>query len=102
MYFIPFSFQNEDGEPSKLRQIIVLQDGLDLPRDTYIFVENFCVNKSCDCRKVMINAVSKSNKEILGTFTYGWEKLEHYTKWLSGDKELATELKGPALELGGI
>ncbi|MBI5413054.1 SEC-C domain-containing protein [Candidatus Peregrinibacteria bacterium] len=50
----------------------------------------------------MINAISKSSRKILGTFTYGWEELGYYTKWLHGDKELAKKLKGPALELGGI
>lgn len=102
MYFVPFYFEDQNGEPGKLRQIMVLQDGLDLPQDTYVFLENYCINKNCDCRKVMINAISKSNPKILGTFTYGWEELKYYTKWLSGDKELAIELKGPALELGGI
>lgn len=102
MYFIPFPYKDENGEPLKLRQIIVLQNGLDLPPDTYVFVENFCIDKNCDCRKVMINAISKSNKKILGTFTYGWEELKYYTKWLFGDKKLAREFKGPSLELGGI
>lgn len=102
MYFIPFFFQEDNGEPGKLRQIMVLQDGFDLPRDTYVFVENFCIDRNCDCRKVMVNAISKSNEKILGTFTYGWEKLGYYTKWLYGDKELAIQLKGPALEPGGI
>ena len=102
MYFIPLALESENGEPLVLRQIMVVQDGLELPRDTYIFVENFCIDKNCDCHKVMINAISESNGKILGTFTYGWEKLGYYTKWLYGDKELATELKGPSLEVGGI
>ena len=93
MYFTPFYFEDQDGEPNKLRQIMVLQDGLDLPPDTYIFLENYCIDKNCDCRKAMINAISKTNQKILGTFTYGCEKLGYYTKWLHGDKELATELK---------
>lgn len=102
MYFVPFFFKDENGEPGKLRQIMVLQDGLELPTDTYVFIENFCIDENCDCRKVMINAISKSNNKILGTFTYGWEKLEYYTNWLFGDKELAVKLKGPEIELGGI
>lgn len=28
--------------------------------DTYVFLENYCIDKNCDCRKVMIKAISKS------------------------------------------
>ena len=66
MYFVPFYLEDQNGEPGKLRQIMVLQDGLDLPLDTYVFLENYCINKNCDCRKVMINAISKSNQKFWG------------------------------------
>lgn len=62
----------------------------------------YCLDNSCDCRKVMINVIPVYKpKEILATIGYGWESVKFYEKWMYGDKEIARELAGEYLELGG-
>lgn len=97
MYFLRYYNQTEP-----LRSLILLDTKSGLPPDEYIFMENFCGDKTCDCRKVMINVASKSQRKILATISYGWEPMSFYTEWLHGDKDLAEEMKGPSLELGGV
>jgi|SRR3989344_134025 len=68
------------------------------PKGQYLLLENYCIDKKCDCRKVMINFI-KENK-IFATICYGWEDLKYYEKFI-GDKELAKYMFGASLELGG-
>jgi hypothetical protein len=44
-----------------------------LPVDTYAFVELFCVDPGCDCRRVMLNVYSESSKAHLATINYAFE-----------------------------
>ncbi len=69
------------------------------PKGQYFFLESYCNDKNCDCRKVMINIASKN--EVFATIGFGWEDLKFYEKWM-GDKKLAATIKGPSLELGGM
>lgn len=55
------------------------------PPDTYLLFENYCCDKKCDCRKVMINFVGKNSGKIFETISYGWEDLSYYVKWLLGN-----------------
>ena len=69
------------------------------PPGQYYFLESYCNDKKCDCRKVMIMVVNKNRP--IATIGFGWEGINFYEKWI-GDKETAKIMKGPSLELGGI
>lgn len=72
-----------------------------LPADSYLFVELFCNDPKCDCRRAMFQVFSLSNNESLATICWGWESASFYVKWLGlNDKEMIKELKGPALNTG--
>lgn len=91
----------EDAE-MKTRKIMLLQDTFGLPKGKYFLVENYCVDKECDCRKVMMNVVTMDGElTILGTIGFGWEESEYYKKWL-GDDLLGEEMAGAYIEAGGI
>jgi hypothetical protein len=74
-------------------------------RETFSFVEMFCNEPGCDCRRVVFYVVSEDQvrkgnlDEPLATITFGWEPRSFYRKWASfplSDEDLR-ELTGPAL-----
>lgn len=101
--FLPlFELFSEEAR-LKMRKITLLQDTYGLPKGSYTLVENYCADKECDCRKVMINVVRIEDKPtILATIGFGWEDAEYYTKWMGGDEAIGRQMAGAYLELGGI
>ncbi len=72
-----------------------------LPPGQYSFLEMFCDEPGCDCRRVFFYVVSSFRKDVEAVIAYGWESTSFYAKWM-GDDDPATiaELKGPVLNLG--
>lgn len=69
-----------------------------LPAGTYLFVEMFCNEKGCDCRRVMFSVFHDEQKEPLAYIGYGWESESFYKKWMrSNDKAMARQLMKPSL-----
>lgn len=69
-----------------------------LPPGTYLFVEMFCNEKGCDCRRVMFSVYYNNQKEPLAYIGYGWESESFYKKWMrSDDKAMARQLMKPSL-----
>ncbi|MBF0585033.1 MAG: SEC-C domain-containing protein [Magnetococcales bacterium] len=68
-----------------------------LPADEYGFVEMFCGNKQCDCRRVFFNVMSERQGNI-ATIAFGWEPPEFYARWLpTNDASVIKEMMGPTL-----
>jgi hypothetical protein len=71
-----------------------------LPRGQYGFLEMFCDEPGCDCRRVLFFVVSPRHEDPLAVLAWGWEEKEFYGKWLGeSDPLVIDELKGPALNL---
>jgi hypothetical protein len=69
-----------------------------LPCGEYAFLELYCDDPACDCRRVVINVITPtSGQKSLATINYGWESLEFYAKWLS-NAESAREAHGATLD----
>ncbi|MGV8120124.1 MAG: hypothetical protein AB2L14_10235 [Candidatus Xenobiia bacterium LiM19] len=72
-----------------------------LPADDYGFVELYCDEPGCDCRRVFFNVMSNSAGKDLAVIAWGWESREFYKRWLgSNDRRVIDELKGPSLNIG--
>ncbi len=72
-----------------------------LPPDSYIFVELFCNDKKCDCRRVFFDVFSENKNASVALICWGWESRDFYKKWLGiYDSALITELIGPSLNVG--
>jgi hypothetical protein len=71
----------------------------DLPDGEYGFLELYCDDPDCDCRRVIINVVTPTGPETLATINYGWENIEFYTQWMHGDKILARGMQGATLDI---
>ncbi len=70
----------------------------DLPDGEYGFLELYCDDPSCDCRRVIIDVVTPTTgMKIWATISYGRESLEYYEQWV-GDKETARECCGLSLD----
>lgn len=67
------------------------------PRD-YTFLEMYCDEPGCDCRRVFFNVFAFPPGETVAVIAYGWESLDYYAKWLGyDDPQSVRELKGPTL-----
>ncbi|MGH9447823.1 MAG: hypothetical protein ACRD3O_19185, partial [Terriglobia bacterium] len=70
-----------------------------LPDGEYGFLEFYCDELGCDCRRVMIDVLrpETGGSKIWATMSYGWESLDFYKKW-GGAGSDPVEIKGPYLD----
>ena len=81
------------------RSVTVLNSQDGLPPGEYGFIEFYCADPSCDCRRVILQVWSaKSPGKALASIGYGWEDKQFYIDWMHGHSEMAEQLKGPGLE----
>jgi len=79
---IPFMERFPDLAARETRCVTVFGRS-DIPDGEYGFLELFCDEPGCDCRRVMI-AVLRSDTElnkIWASINYGWESIEFYKQW---------------------
>ncbi len=77
---------------------VTLRGQPDIPDGEYGFLELYCNEVECDCRRVVIDVVSPSTgAKIWATLNYGWESTEFYEKW-SRSKQAAADMKGVTID----
>ena len=70
-----------------------------IPAGTYGFLELYCIDLKCDCRRVLLQVRPEDKPEkIMATINYGWEALDFYEKCLHGDREGAHEIRNASLD----
>ena len=62
-----------------------LRDSPKLPDGDYRFVDTYCTDPSCDCRKTMILVFR--NDVHVSTINVGWESADFYQRWMGGAKD---------------
>ncbi len=73
------------------------EDGL--PAGNYAFMEFYCDDPPCDCRRVLFKVWAQNQPgATLATINFGWESVEFYTRWLHGDKDSAREITAGSLD----
>ena len=86
--------------PRETRCVHVLAPGGPLPAGEYAFLELYCEDPKCDCRRVLLQVISRQRpREILATINYGWESAVFYTKWMHGDAQAGREITDACLDL---
>jgi hypothetical protein len=69
----------------------------ELPDGDYGFIELYCDEPNCDCRRAFIKVLRHdTGQKIWATIGYGWESLDFYRKWARGSCD-ARELTGASL-----
>jgi hypothetical protein len=54
---------------------------LGLPADEYVYMEFYCDDLNCDCRRVFIQVISRGQPgKVFASIGYGWEKQSFYRK----------------------
>lgn len=78
---------------------VAIPPGQDLPEGEYGFLELYCDEPGCDCRRVIIDVLRPETgwSKVWATIGYGWESLDFYRRWSSAGSDPA-EMKGPYLD----
>jgi hypothetical protein len=72
-----------------------------LPPADYAFLELFCNEPGCDCRRVFFTVVSSRTQASEAIIAYGWENADFHRKWYKhGTEEDIAMLQGPELNVG--
>jgi hypothetical protein len=97
MSMAPFHTRFRDLAARETRSVTV-RGTPGLPDGEYGFIEFYCNDPGCDCRRVVINVVcSTTGPKIWASINFGWESLDFYERWM-GDKESAREAQGAMLD----
>ena len=95
MAMAPFFHKCPHIAAAETRTIIV-KGTEELPDGEYGFIEFYCDDLDCDCRRVLIQVYSPTTGSTAwATINYGWETDACYRKWGHMDDE---DLKGPMLD----
>lgn len=96
---VPFWSRFPKIAEQESRTIKLLQPVGELPVDDYAFVELYCNDPDCDCRRVILQVRAGSNfNQVLATINFGWEPQSFYQEWLHGNAQGAREICGAALD----
>lgn len=62
---------------------VTIAKRLDLRDGEYGFVELYCDEPGCDCRRVTIDVLRPETgwSKIWATISYGWDSLDFYRQW---------------------
>lgn len=95
MYFKPAGEVLGNDHPIRT---VTIYDEPRLPDGEYTFVDLYCTDKGCDCRKTIIQ-IFHENRHV-STVDYGWEDPQYYFKWLkaSKDDEMAQDMSGLSID----
>lgn len=65
----------------------------------YAFLEHYCNEPGCDCRRVVVNVVRMDTglDKVWASIGYGWEAPEFYKQWMGADLD-PSEVNGPYLD----
>lgn len=98
MSMVSFHTRFRDVAARETRHATVVEDRYDLPAGTYGFLESYCDEPGCDCRRVVIQVVAlETGPKVWATINFGWESEEFYEKWVL-DAELARFCAGAWLD----
>lgn len=61
------------------RTITLLEAYQGLPPDNYAFLEFYCTDSKCDCRRVLLNVLAERRGEHLATISYAFEPPAPYS-----------------------
>jgi hypothetical protein len=87
-YFILFPPRS----PVETRLLFARRSADGIPDGDYRFVEFYCDEPGCDCRRVVVQVWDQENR-TLAAFSFGWESPEYYARWLkSDDVQMAREM----------
>lgn len=67
------------GDKHQIRSVRIEQSP-HIPDGEYGFVDTYCIDPECDCRKTMIQVIHED--KLVSIINYGWESKSFYDKWM--------------------
>lgn len=86
---------------NEIRCATVTRTDDEVPAGVYAFVESFCDEQDCDCRRAFINVYGMEGSwegKHLATIGYGWEDDHFYADWMHGQRDVTRGMSGTRLE----
>lgn len=71
------------GAECQIRTVVLTDDPY-LPSGEYSFLDTYCMENNCDCRKTIIQ-IFHDNK-LVSIVGYGWESPKFYLRWLNSTR----------------
>lgn len=97
MPMVPFYSKVGERAFKEMRTLIVMP-GTSLPAGPYGFVEFYCDEVDCDCRRVLFQVIRPdTGAKVWATINFGWETPAYYRKW-SSVAGMANEMASASLE----
>ena len=97
-YFIEFFPELAEKETRR----ITLRNDPQIPDGEYAFIDSYCEDKDCDCRRVYFDVLQidpEYKRFHAATISYGWEDFDFYLSWSPHmPSDMAKEMKGPILQ----
>ena len=72
MSMVGFHFLFPDEAANECRTVTPV-GGADLPRRMFVFMEAYCIEPRCDCRRVMLNVIDAETHDHVATISYAFE-----------------------------
>ena len=61
--------------------------------DEYLYLEHYCEDLDCDCRRVFLQVIAKEQPgKTFASINYGWEKPSFYAQRMRWDPDAAAEV----------
>lgn len=96
---VPFVSRFPDLAARETRVLLLPHPQCGLPSGSYGFVEWYCADPACDCRRVLFQVCEERRpSEVLATINFGWERAAFYADWLHGDEKGAKEIVEASLD----
>jgi len=77
----------------EVRCLHLVDNGPGPPPDEYCYLESYCEDLTCDCRRVFLAVISRGQPgKIFASINYGWEKESFYRKRMPYDPDAARNL----------
>ncbi len=99
MPMVPFHSRCPDVARREIRSLTVLPGAGSPPTEEYAFLEWYCDDPKCDCRRAFIQILASSRPGvILASLNIGWENEEFYHKQFPYMPEAAREITEGSLD----
>lgn len=86
------------GEAHQVRTVSI-KHSPQLPDGEYSFIDAYCVDPGCDCRKTMIQVLH--NGKLVSILNYGWDSAAFYENWMgsSAKDNPMPKMNGASIEI---
>ena len=94
---VPF-FSKVGERAFKEMGTLIVVEGKSPPAGPYGFLEFYCDEIDCDCRRVLLQVIRPdTGGKVWATINFGWETPDYYWTW-SHDAGMASEMASASLE----